>query len=1017
MSASTTKARRREEAAVAKRRAEYEKRCAEADAEAAALGLSPMDRLVRAYARQAEYMKTHPPAPRDWRPLIQKGRAAAGRPPFTERPIDPNVVGLKVSRAAHRAKIAVEDGGQRGAPRPIVDQAAAASDAARAAASNLNAADFLANTADAEAAHDAADACDVERGAPGSVWAALAAGRAAMSARASAAAWAAVMAAAARAAHCAAAADAAAGRVKVAADAAEASPLSRADMSWAAGAAVHARRAADAADRAGINALAAEREAVEADADGRPYILLGRARADRKSAREYAARARAAADAAAVSPGVRAALGMAPAASAIDLYEEACVAARRAAESLLAADADAVRAAHPLPKLPAGAAAIAKRARQGPNPKAQSPAAAGAAPSRAPSGWYDHVAGVEHVVLVEGGGAAPPPGEDDEDPESGYAYFCQGIREGKFAGLVAGDWRPPGNGAAYETCGKYVRVKQCSHADHAGLGVPFDSGRAVENSCHRIDCPTCFETAFKRKAADDRAIGRMFSYIALRQSGLWEGGSKKWLPSHAVLSAPGHMYEVLKTAAGVKAARAFIRRRLAAMGIEAAIAIFHPWRFDKKNGGAPEYSPHFHLLLCGWTEPAVVKDLYERDGWIYKRIRGITTLEHLRQAMLYVLSHAGVATMPSGRAADVVRYFGNLGTRVFGSAMVHEAQAEVPEAIGKILQKLSHGKYPLLPPPVMSLAPDAEPPEFVPIMDTRIIAPADKIVAGPAGRKFAVAEFGTMADVAGGRTDAFEVACHADLDRFLRRAGRQAAKDNPAYRPINQTDVVKVRVNGASIDTVPTSAILRAQGKGVVHAKGGDLKTVHLPLTCPRTLVIRVRYAPAGLAAAGGGGPVDVTLDPTKTPATRYVVIYLSPSLSNLCLICRRPLSVGVVDVPSGGRLAVHMWPDGQTILVPRDRLKSFNPEEHAGLPIYSRDTGHASVDWRVLAEPPHIAAYPTHVRAAVRRRVEESVVAAELAQNTGRRPDREVIIAEINARRARARARSGGMADVDDRL
>ena len=620
-----------------------------------------------------------------------------------------------------------------------------------------------------------------------------------------------------------------------------------------------------------------------------------------------------------------------------------------------------------------------------------------------------------------------------------------------------GEWRLPGSGAACSRGGEYLRLKGCVHDDHQALGVDYDTGMAAVYSCHRIDCPTCFETTIARKA--DGTVRRLYGLVGWRRADFqaWAGGAggpRKRLPLHCVLSAPESMYGELSTVEGVKRANAFVRRRLAALGLEAAAVLFHPFRFDKKDGGRPYYSPHFHVLATGWVSSKRVADLHAEDGWVFKTIRAIRSVEHLRMVVRYILSHVGVAAPSEARrkTPDVVRYFGLAGTAKFGCYDVLEASHDVAVPINRVFAERSRGKYPLLPAAVLKAGVSMDGHAFVPRVDVRLFEPADKTRTDNEGRQFTVTEFASLAEVEAARVDGFELRSRPDYERLLERLASTAHRDNPAFRPINSADVAAAedvareaarraaRVVGDAaaagdyegLDAAHAEAgRLLAEGEGAKHEildaarqrAAGMAEGARLPPA--RLMVLRVSYAPAGGLAEGGagedgagGGPerggAPRGKNPTKALRPRFIVFVLRPSVRPLCLICRRPLRVKVLDTEAAV-LPIHEWPVGEPMLVPRGRMKP--PDREDGLiPIYSRKDGTPDYDDRVLVVPPFMAAYPPHVQAAVRGLVERSKVSHQIWLETGKRPSAEGVRSHIENARLRVRLSRPGLS-VDDRL
>ena len=1165
MSASVDKARRRELRAAAAAGGAPPRDSS--DAALAAFGRA----LKRQEARVASGEVKLPPS-RGWRRHIPTGRASGGRAPAQVRVDNITHAVLAAAAAAARVRAGAADADERGDLEGAARCRAAAADASNAAAA-ASASKHAADVANAAAAEMAADASDAAR-AESIPAAAVAVACAASKAREAAAAHADALSAANHAAAAAAAADAVAaatggtarsaaavwaegavhysGRVGGAAVWLKAQARRRGDVLFGEPGTVTiiARQAARAAEMGALNAAVAR---IASDASEGAAAVGDVAGAKLHFDR---ARSRWAHVAFSLPPDIAAKFSVGPARHPADVADIVWKAGDHAAD--IAAGASAK---------PVDVVGIAREIN-------------GAPP--APS-----------VPAAEFEGAAPAHVEvDDDEPESGYKYFLTRLRDGNFAGLYHGDWRLPAGGAPYETCGKYLRLKGCALGDHSAEGVPFDTATAVEDSCRRIDCPICFEKSFERKAA--RIVGRMYGYVGLRRCSMvdWsreftggEGaaaasgdryrpGPRKRIPLHGVLSAPDSMYAQLSTEKGVKAANAFVRRRLAAMGFEAAAVLFHPFRFDKKNGGAPYYSPHFHVFVFGWASGETIARLHAADGWVYKTIRAIKTVEHLYSAVLYVLSHVGIATLPSGRAADVYRYFGNLGTRKFGAYEVLEAQKDMPSAIKRILDARSKGKYPLLPAAVREGG-SMDGAEWVPSISARLYVPADKTRRDAEGHEWTVTEFATLAEDVGMRVDNFEVASRDDYGRLLDRLGGAMSRDNPAYRPINRKDVVwappevgpvgkggisasawynekgtavdadgwgfnrhgvavdkdgeplrsddtegitkeriaevKARLDQRSAaedagkfksawmdkdgnkitDGVPAEPMypneysilagIRAAegarpaaagaGEGARPAAAGGARAVGAAVNGAASVEGRgLKYLKSVAAAAGAGegarpaaagagegarparghshafipmsavaraaGEVEgermppvricvvqvayvpaagvTDIDPTKRPPPRYIVFTLEPRLTGLCLICRRPLKVCVLDTVHG-RLPVHAWLPGEPILVPRDRIALYNPEDHMSLPIYSREDATKGCETRVAVAPPHMAAYPPHAQARVRRQIAESKFSYQEYVLHGKRPDAEAIARFMAGERERLRAISPGIT-VDDR-
>ena len=78
--------------------------------------------------------------------------------------------------------------------------------------------------------------------------------------------------------------------------------------------------------------------------------------------------------------------------------------------------------------------------------------------------------------------------------------------------------------------------------------------------------------------------------------------------------------------------------------------VFHPVRLDSPRWGGtgcPHDGPHFHVLGDSWLDLPAVVALHARDGWVVKGLKVRGSLGSVRKTALYLLSHAGQATLLS----------------------------------------------------------------------------------------------------------------------------------------------------------------------------------------------------------------------------------------------------------------------------------------------------------------------------------------------------------------------------------
>lgn len=583
--------------------------------------------------------------------------------------------------------------------------------------------------------------------------------------------------------------------------------------------------------------------------------------------------------------------------------------------------------------------------------------------------------------------------ESDDGAKTGYQHFCGRIKAGHFAGLYFGDFRMPGNGWPNRECGNFLRVKGCTSDDHVAMGVHADTAKNMPYICGRIACPMCFDRVIDRMAA--RICERIDGFSMLRRSDLTDQETpRRRIPLHCTLSLPESLYQQAATTVGLKSLNKTVRERLKRVGLEASVVIYHPFRFKKSAKGEPYYSPHFHVIAFGWVDYAKVAAAHDEDGWIFKKIRVMRTVEHTRSCVRYILSHVGVA-----EDADSYRFFAQLGYRKFAASSVLDAQLESTEAFTKVLKERSGGKYPMFDPALFNgTAPGA--PDPVPVMvSVRLYDRPDASRLTDEGRAVTETRLDDCHEVPSARID-MEVATKADMEALAARLARSAHRDYPAFPPINHTDVG------------PDGLVPEERQR---QAAGLDSR-----LPPQRVFVIRTSpIAPSMAGMAPSSGPAEAPVaptSPTKSRRKRYLTIILRPNLSDLCMICRRQLHLCDAPDDSWGDFPSHVeWELDVPILVPRDRLKPLDVDGPS-VKIYSRETGASAYDYRLIAEPVHFVAYPPHVQAQFKEACARADKSLELFMATGKRPSRKAVVNALAREAAVKTAALPGLADRDER-
>lgn len=238
-----------------------------------------------------------------------------------------------------------------------------------------------------------------------------------------------------------------------------------------------------------------------------------------------------------------------------------------------------------------------------------------------------------------------------------------------------------GNGSiTNEKCSTFSTHSGCLHGElHAGVKLNGEDCtgkgffRVVLNSCHRLSCPLCYESAAGREA--HKIEGRLLE--AEKQYGMVE---------HFIASVPPERYGL-----SFDACRKFILRALNVRGIFGGCMIFHFFRWNKYRKFWYR-SPHMHVLafvkggysrcracvnkkcigrnkefsMCDGFE-ACTRRCFETDGVIVKVAEDRFGVKGERKSVFdtaqYQLSHASIRT--DVKRAHAVFWFGVVSYRRF----------------------------------------------------------------------------------------------------------------------------------------------------------------------------------------------------------------------------------------------------------------------------------------------------------------------------------------------------------------
>ena len=204
-------------------------------------------------------------------------------------------------------------------------------------------------------------------------------------------------------------------------------------------------------------------------------------------------------------------------------------------------------------------------------------------------------------------------------------------------------FRLPGQGEqTNDKCGQWTHPLSCPNHGQQTLDGRHHDRYVVMHSCHKPDCPVCYESWASRQATN--SADRLNKANALYLHAGYKLGRFK----HVVFSPPQELAkELIRTAGGSRKLRADAVKIAKKAGIVAAAMIFHPFRQnDPRESNYREdlepwvwyESPHFHFVGVGYLKKS--DEFYKTTGWVYNNIG---RRETLKGTIKYTLTHCGIA--------------------------------------------------------------------------------------------------------------------------------------------------------------------------------------------------------------------------------------------------------------------------------------------------------------------------------------------------------------------------------------
>ena len=146
----------------------------------------------------------------------------------------------------------------------------------------------------------------------------------------------------------------------------------------------------------------------------------------------------------------------------------------------------------------------------------------------------------------------------------------------------------PAHGTKYDWCNTYVAVG-CLHDDGQR------HSKIVRRSCNRLTCHVCYEKAMKKHAVN--AAERLMVGAMRRGSSLYTE-QQKLTYHHVVVSIHPDNHEEFKTPDNVKLYKKKVINNIRWLGYKGGLVIYHPWKFE----GGIHFAPHFHIVTAGYVD-------------------------------------------------------------------------------------------------------------------------------------------------------------------------------------------------------------------------------------------------------------------------------------------------------------------------------------------------------------------------------------------------------------------------------
>ncbi len=233
-----------------------------------------------------------------------------------------------------------------------------------------------------------------------------------------------------------------------------------------------------------------------------------------------------------------------------------------------------------------------------------------------------------------------------------------------------------------ESCGMW-KLGGCLESDmHKGKGGYIKKGIM---RCNYKGCRKCATNSIIREAK--AVTNRLMTFCNLKNNRkIYLKKNRSRILLHVIISIPYEEHSLYITKHGRKKLRIKALKQLKKFDIDGGVIIDHPYRFSEGLESA-RFSPHLHCIVTGWLDGNIVKQLYEKTGWIVTNVSHMETWKDCYLLSKYLLSHSAVFMKEDGKrsAEHSVRYFGECHNKKFKVESVLEHSITGNDQIDSIL--------------------------------------------------------------------------------------------------------------------------------------------------------------------------------------------------------------------------------------------------------------------------------------------------------------------------------------------